>query len=87
MKNFDRPIKWQSKYHSDDLDQSILREMSSYKMTQNVKMWEYDYWTATYLLMFEKKQKGIPMKLTPTIGKNQTKSDKIRQISDKIQIN
>ena len=34
-------------------------------LTEKLKKWEYDYQTATYLLMIEKKQKGLSMKLTP----------------------
>merc|ERR1719225_1240948 len=71
MEGYDRPIKWQSKYHGNDIDSSIVEEMAVYKLTtvssltEKLKKWEYDYNTATYLLMFEKKQKGMPLKLTP----------------------
>ena len=62
MEGYDRPIKWQSKYHGNDIDTSIIEEMAVYKLTttslltEKLKKWEYDYNTATYLLMFEKKQ-------------------------------
>lgn len=71
MDGFDRPIKWQSKYHGSVLEPSIIEEMAAYKMTnvaaltEQLKRWDYDYLTATYFLMFEKKQKGLPLKLTP----------------------
>jgi len=71
MEGYDRPIKWQSKYHGNDIDSSIVEEMAVYKLTtvssltERLKRWEYDYQTATYLLMFEKKQKGSSIKLTP----------------------
>ena len=45
--------------------------MAAYKLTpvssltEKLRKWEYDYQTATYFLMFEKKQKGTPFKLTP----------------------
>ena len=68
MEGYDRPIKWQSKYHGNDIDSSIVEEMAVYKLTtvssltERLKRWEYDYQTATYLLMFEKKQKGLAFK-------------------------
>ena len=71
MEGYDRPIKWQSKYHGNNIDSSIVEEMAVYKLTtvssltERLKRWEYDYQTATYLLMFEKKQKGASIKLTP----------------------
>jgi len=71
MEGYDRPIKWQSKYHGNELDSSIAEEMAAYKLTtspiltEKLKRWDYDYLTATYLLMFEKKQKGLPVKLAP----------------------
>ena len=71
MEGYDRPIKWQSKYHGNDIDSAIVEEMAVYKLTtvpiltEKLKKWEYDYQTATYLLMIEKKQKGLSMKLTP----------------------
>ncbi len=71
MDGYDRPIKWQSKYHGDDLDLSVTEEMAAFKMitqptlAEKLQRWDYDYLTATYFLMYEKKQKGQPVKLTP----------------------
>lgn len=71
LEGYDRPIKWQSKYHGNDLEASIVEEMAAYKLTSpsslsdRLKRWDYDYLTATYLLMFEKKAKGHNYKLTP----------------------
>ena len=71
LDGYDRPIKWQSKYHGSELDSAIVEEMAAYKLTstnnlsERLKKWDYDYNTATYMLMFEKKQKGLAFKLTP----------------------
>jgi len=32
MEGYDRPIKWQSKYHGNDIDSSIVEEMAVYKL-------------------------------------------------------
>merc|ERR1719412_1930101 len=77
MDGYDRPIKWQSKYHGHELEPSIVEVMAVYKMTsptnvtEKLKRWDYDYMTSTYFLMFEKKQKGQPIKLIPGTSPNQ----------------
>ena len=71
MEGYDRPVKWQSKFHGNDLDANIIEEMAGYKLTTpsalsaKLKNWDYDYLTSTYLLLFDKQQKGQSMKLTP----------------------
>ena len=71
MEGYERPVKWQSKFHGNDLDAPIIEEMAGYKMTtpnalsSKLKQWDYDYLTSTYLLLFDKKQKGQSVRLTP----------------------
>lgn len=71
MEGYERPVKWQSKFHGNDLDVPIIEEMAGYKMTtpnalsSKLKQWDYDYLTSTYLLLFDKKQKGQSVRLTP----------------------
>ncbi len=33
MDGYDRPVKWQSKYHATNLDSSIVDEIAAYKLT------------------------------------------------------
>merc|ERR1719510_455087 len=71
MDGYEKPVKWQSKYHDKDLESTIIDEIAAYKMvtpnslSERLKRWDYDYLTATYMLMFEKRQKGQSFKLTP----------------------
>jgi len=71
MDGFDVPVKWQSKYHSTDLDVRIVNEMAAYflkpqiKMTDCLRRWSYDYNTSTYFLLLERKHRGLSVKLTP----------------------
>ena len=71
MEGYEKPVKWQSKYHDKDLELTIIDEIAAYKMvtpnsiSERLKRWDYDYLTATYMLMFEKRQKGQSFKLTP----------------------
>ena len=72
MEGYDKPVKWQSKYHSTDLEVDIVNELSSYKLqspnaiADRIRRWDYDYVTATYFLLMERKQKGLSIRLTPS---------------------
>jgi hypothetical protein len=40
MDGFDCPVKWQSKYHTTDLDSAVIEAMAAYKLVSpsQVKM-------------------------------------------------
>ena len=40
MDGYDVPVKWQSKYHSTELDVRIVNEMAAYFLKPQVKMTE-----------------------------------------------
>ncbi|CAD5219334.1 unnamed protein product [Bursaphelenchus okinawaensis] len=50
-------------YNKDVVDDDIIRELSQYEgvspevMTEHVKKWKYDYITATYLLLLQRKER------------------------------
>uniref|UniRef100_A0A0K2TXA4 non-specific serine/threonine protein kinase n=1 Tax=Lepeophtheirus salmonis TaxID=72036 RepID=A0A0K2TXA4_LEPSM len=55
------PIKWQSKYHSQDLDEDVVSDIAAWKLipparvSLKIKRWDYCYLTATYLILLENK--------------------------------
>jgi len=67
-----RPVKWQSKYHSTDLEVDVINELAAFKLqspnsiADRVRRWDYDYITATYFLLMERKQRGFSIRLTPS---------------------
>jgi len=71
MEGYEQPVKWQSKYHSTDLDVEVVNELAAYKLqspnsiADRVRRWDYDYTTATYFLLLERKQRGMSIRLTP----------------------
>ncbi|KAK3091988.1 hypothetical protein FSP39_024284 [Pinctada imbricata] len=62
------PVEWQSKYNRK-VDEDCLTELavhygkSKEEMEYMVTEWKYDYLTATYFLLLEKKLKGRPVRL------------------------
>ena len=68
MEGYEQPVKWQSKYHSTDLDVEVVNALAAYKLqspnsiADRVRRWDYDYTTATYFLLLERKQRGTTYK-------------------------
>lgn len=84
---FNVPVEWASKYKRT-LDEDCLTELavhygkSRLHMETLVSRWKYDYLTATYFLLLEKKMSGRPVRLLyrPTVSKN-TPNPKVRNMS------
>ena len=69
---FDRPVKWQSKYHVTELDCDVVNEIAAYKMTtpakvaDHLKQWDYSSsLVVTYFLLLSRKHRGLQLGLTP----------------------
>jgi len=64
MDGYEKPVKWQSRYRTAVLEESIVGEMANHysvsRQTQAERLlkWEYDYMTATYFLLLSRKQAG-----------------------------
>jgi maternal embryonic leucine zipper kinase len=72
MDGYDRPVKWQSRYHVDELDEDVVAEMAAYKVTspakiaEQLKKWDYSSkLVVTYFLLLNRKQRGLQLGLTP----------------------
>nr|KAI8766329.1 maternal embryonic leucine zipper kinase-like [Biomphalaria glabrata] len=67
-KNVNVPIEWKSKYKKS-LDDDCITELAVHygktrsQMEEEISQWKYDYQTATYFLLLEKKMKGKPVRL------------------------
>lgn len=63
------PLSCRSQYRSDVLDDDCLTLLSDFhakpkdELRQLILAWNYDYLTATYLLLLNKKTKGKPLRL------------------------
>ncbi|ELT89723.1 hypothetical protein CAPTEDRAFT_157465, partial [Capitella teleta] len=72
LKGCDQPVSWRSKFKRDNLDQDCVTELAVHhnktldEMRAILQEWKYDYLTATYLLLMNKKAKGRPVRLLPT---------------------
>ncbi|XP_076459027.1 maternal embryonic leucine zipper kinase-like [Babylonia areolata] len=81
------PVEWASKYKRT-LDEDCLTELAVHYGKSRVQMemlitkWKYDYLTATYFLLLEKKMKGKPVRMLhrPAVTRC-TPSHKIRSMS------
>ncbi|CAL1543178.1 unnamed protein product [Lymnaea stagnalis] len=79
-KSFNVPIEWQSKYKKC-LDDDCITELAVHhgktrgQMEEQISEWKYDYMTATYFLLLEKKMKGKPVRL---LSKPTPRSDRSR---------
>ncbi|KAH9490045.1 hypothetical protein Btru_035507, partial [Bulinus truncatus] len=79
-KNFNIPIEWQSKYKKC-LDDDCITELAVHYgktrslMEDEILEWKYDYMTATYFLLLEKKMKGKPVRL---LSKQSSRNDRSR---------
>lgn len=69
---FDRPVKWQSKYHVSELDDDVVNEIAAYKVTtpakiaEHLKKWDYSSsLVVTYFLLLSRKHRGLQLGLTP----------------------
>ena len=69
---FDRPVKWQSKYHVSELDSDVVNEIAAYKVTspakvaEHLKQWDYSSsLVVTYFLLLSWKHRGLQLGLTP----------------------
>eukprot|EP00096_Caligus_rogercresseyi_P005290 TRINITY_DN2049_c0_g1_i3.p1 TRINITY_DN2049_c0_g1~~TRINITY_DN2049_c0_g1_i3.p1 ORF type:complete len:633 (+),score=214.86 TRINITY_DN2049_c0_g1_i3:46-1944(+) len=55
------PLKWQSKYHSQDLDEDVVADIAAWRLMpplrvgQKIRRWDYCYLTSTYLILLENK--------------------------------
>jgi len=64
MDGYDKPVKWQSRYRTQMLDEEVVTEMahivqeSVQAVTEQLLRWEYNNLTATYFLLLTKKQAG-----------------------------
>ena len=72
MDGFDRPVKWQSKYHVSELDDDVVNEIASYKVTtpakiaEHLRQWDYSSnLVVTYFLLLSRKHRGLQLGLTP----------------------
>lgn len=68
MEEVDIPVEWNSKY-SRKVDDDCITELAVHfgktkqEMEVDVQQWKFDYLTATYFLLLEKKMKGRPVRL------------------------
>ncbi|XP_045213405.1 maternal embryonic leucine zipper kinase-like isoform X2 [Mercenaria mercenaria] len=68
MKGVDIPVEWNSKFRRK-VDDDCVTELavhygkSKQDMEADVQQWKFDYLTATYFLLLEKKLKGRPVRL------------------------
>ncbi|CAG5129030.1 unnamed protein product, partial [Candidula unifasciata] len=67
-KTFNIPIEWESKYKKvldDDciIELAVHHQKTRKQMETDISEWRYDYLTASYLLLLEKKRKGKPVRL------------------------
>ena len=57
---------------STDLEVDVINELAAFKLqspntiADRVRRWDYDYITATYFLLMERKQRGFSIRLTPS---------------------
>jgi len=64
MEGYEKPVKWQSRYRTAVLDESIVGTMAGhYNLSRQVQaeqllQWDYDQTTATYFLLLGRKQAG-----------------------------
>ncbi|KAL8587769.1 hypothetical protein ACOMHN_020987 [Nucella lapillus] len=83
----DEPVEWSSKYKRT-VDEDCLTELAVHygknrtQMEALITKWRYDYLTATYFLLLEKKMKGKPVRMLhrPAITRA-TPNNKIRSMS------
>ncbi|XP_067671947.1 maternal embryonic leucine zipper kinase-like isoform X1 [Haliotis asinina] len=74
-KGFNIPVEWNTKYKCT-LDDDCITELAVHygkckvEMETQVMQWKYDYLTATYFLLLEKKMRGRPVRLLqkPTVS-------------------
>lgn len=61
---YSQPIKWNTIYDKNVIDEDVAREMAYYHRTSlqqqinKIKEWKFDYMTATYFLLLQKKRRG-----------------------------
>ncbi len=70
MDGYDRPVKWQSKHHASELDMEAVEVLADVRLTspkeiaEQLRSWDYSSQvTATYFILIERKQRGLPMGL------------------------
>ncbi|KAK2180773.1 hypothetical protein NP493_426g00015 [Ridgeia piscesae] len=70
QKDFNHSVSWRSKFKSR-VDEDCITELAVYygktksEMKAMVEEWKYEYLTATYLLLLNKKTTGRPIRLLP----------------------
>ncbi len=75
MDGYDRPVRWQSKYHGGELDQAVVEAMAAHRLCSPkavagmLGQWDYtSTMTCTYLILLERKHKGQSLALAGSIG-------------------
>ncbi|CAB3409490.1 unnamed protein product [Caenorhabditis bovis] len=70
---YSQPIKWNTIYDKNFIDRDVARVMAKYynmettdKMIEKIKEWNFDYMTATYYALLQKKRRGSEIMLPLT---------------------
>jgi len=72
MEGYEEPVKWQTRYRTAVLDESIVGSMASHAnlsrqmQAEKLLLWDYDHTTAIYFIMLGRKQAGKQYHLLPT---------------------
>ncbi|XP_067935041.1 maternal embryonic leucine zipper kinase-like isoform X2 [Watersipora subatra] len=75
VKDYEEPVTWKSNFNKSSLDEDCITTMaihhgfSKQEMRRQVSQWAYDYNTATYLLLLQKKLRGKPIRLVASKSK------------------
>ncbi|KAF6025755.1 MELK [Bugula neritina] len=72
IQDYEEPVPWQSQFNRNNLDEDCITTMaihegiSKQRMKSIISQWNYDYHTATYLLLLQKKISNRPIRLQLT---------------------
>jgi len=72
MEGYQEPVRWQTRYRTAVLDESIVGSMASHNnlsrqmQAEKLLQWDYDHTTAIYFIMLGRKQAGKQYQLLPT---------------------
>ncbi|XP_052814411.1 maternal embryonic leucine zipper kinase-like isoform X1 [Mya arenaria] len=86
LSGYDISVEWHSKY-SWKVDEDCITELAVHygksrsEMEAEVTLWNFDYLTATYFLLLEKKQKGRPVRLIQQTVKQTQDTPRPRSMS------
>lgn len=90
MDGYERPVKWQSKYHTSDFDVDIIGELAVLKMCSKTRILEklkqLDYSSnmlITYFILSERKSKGVNWRLTSeTVAAGTPKRSLLKELNN-----